>query len=302
MTDPTMPRNDPEPDVHPAWLDRQAYPFAAHLFPVDEGTIHYVDEGAGPPVVMLHGNPTWSFMYRHLIGHLAPRYRCIAVDYLGFGLSSKPPDWSYRPEAHAEHVHALLDALDLEEVTLVVHDWGGPIGLSYALRHPRRVKQLVILNTWMWPLGEDWRARAFSLMMGGPAGRVLCERFNAFARFVIPLVFGDRSRLSPETHRHYLAPLGRPAQRKGPWVFSRALIDSTAWLRALWAGRRALADKPALLVWGMKDPAFGRVLPRWQRLLPHARVQRLPDVGHYVAEEIGAALGPLVAAFLDETA
>ena len=302
MTDPAPRPTDPEPDVRPAWLDRQAYPFDPHFFPVEEGRLHYVDEGAGPPVVMLHGNPTWSFMYRHLVRHLAPRYRCIAVDYLGFGLSSKPPAWSYRPERHAERVHALLDTLDLEDVTLVVHDWGGPIGLSYALRRPERVRRLVVLNTWMWPLGGDVRARAFSLVVGGPVGRVLCERVNAFARFVMPLAFGRRSRLTPDVHRHYLAPLGRPAPRKGTWVFPRALTGSEAWLSTLWEGRHALAGKPALLVWGMKDPAFGRALPRWLRVLPHARVQQLPDVGHYVAEEMGAALGPLVAAFLDETA
>ena len=302
MTRPASSNADPEPDVHPTWLDQQAYPFASHFFATDAGRLRYVDEGAGPPVVMLHGNPTWSFMYRHLVRHLAPRYRCVAVDYLGFGLSDKPPAWSHEPEAHARHVHALLDALDLTDVTLVVHDWGGPIGLSYALRRPERVRRLVILNTWMWPLGSDGRARLFSLAIGGPVGRVLCRRFNAFTRVVMPLVFGKRRRLRPDVHRHYLAPHGRPSQRKGTWVFPRALTSSEAWLGALWAGRHALAEKPALLVWGMKDPAFGRVLGRWQRVLPHARVHRQPDVGHYVAEEMGEALGPLVAAFLEETA
>lgn len=128
----------------PPWLSRAHYPFAPHYFPTDAGRLHYVDEGNGPPVVMLHGNPTWSFLYRHLIGHLAPDYRCIAPDFIGFGRSDKPADWSYRPQDHAAHLDALMTQLDLRAVTLVVHDWGGPIGLSWALRHPDRVRRLVI--------------------------------------------------------------------------------------------------------------------------------------------------------------
>lgn len=118
------------------WIDRNEYPFASHYFQTSAGKLHYVDEGEGPPIVMLHGNPTWSFLYRNLIKQLSSRYRCIAPDYLGFGLSDKPFDWNYRPEEHAKNLAALIEHLGLKEVTLVVNDWGGPIGMHYAVTHP----------------------------------------------------------------------------------------------------------------------------------------------------------------------
>lgn len=285
-----------------AWLDRTEYPFASHFTPVEAGRLHYIDEGDGPPIVLLHGNPTWSFLYRHLIRRLSNHYRCVAPDYVGFGLSDKPLDWSYAPQAHVAHVETLIRRLDLRDITLVVHDWGGPIGLSYALRHPDNVRRLVLTNTWLWPLHQDGRMVLFSRLMGGSIGRILIDRYNAFARFIVPLVFGDRSRLSDLAYRHYWAPLYESSTRRGSWAFPRALLADTEWLTTLWSHRHALADKPALIVWGMKDPAFRpRYLRRWTTLLPEATVHRLPTVGHYVAEEAGSEFPLLVADFLEAT-
>ena len=286
--------------TRPDWVDPVRFPFASHGFTTPVGRMHYVDEGSGPPVVMLHGNPTWSFLYRHLIDALAPDYRCVAPDYIGLGLSDKPADWSYRPPEHAAHVEALITKLGLDDITLVVHDWGGPIGLSYALRHPENVRRLIVTNTWMGPLdGDPWIA-LFSRVMGGPLGRVLIERFNAFARLVLPMAFADRRRLDPMAFRHYLKPLA-DAPRTGSWVFPRALLGETEWLRALASRRDRLADKPALIAWGMRDPAFRpHYLRQWQSLFSDATVHRLP-VGHYVAEEAGADLAPLVRDFLAAT-
>lgn len=263
--------------------------------------MHYVDEGAGPPVVLFHGNPTWSFLYRHVIQHLAPRYRCIAPDYLGFGLSDKPAGFSYRPEDHARHVHALLDGLGLEGATLVVQDWGGPIGLSYAVERPERVRRLVIMNTWMWAVDDDPRFALFSRILGNPLARLLIEQFNLFARVIMPMAYADRARLTPAIHRQYLAPLATPADRTGSAVFPRAILGSTAWLADLWRRRDCLAGKDALIVWGVKDPAFRKPeLERWMGLLPEAEVHRQP-AGHYVQEELGPELGTLVEAFLART-
>lgn len=285
----------------PPWLDRRRYPFAPHLFRTRRGRLHYVDEGQGPAVVFLHGNPTWSFLWRHLITRLVRSgFRCIAPDYLGFGLSEKPAQdgFSYRPSAHAACVEALIEGLALDGVTLVMHDWGGPIGAAYATRHPERVQRLVLFNTWMWPR-RDWRFRLFSTALGGPVGRFAIEQGNFFARAVMPAVFGRRGRLAPAVHRHYLAAAASPAERTGHRVFAKALIGERAWLSWLWNQRAALAEKPALLVWGMRDPAFRqKELERWQRLLPHARAYRLPSVGHYVPEEAGPALARPVEAFL----
>lgn len=285
----------------PPWLDRQRYPFAAHSFDTGDGRMHYVDEGTGPPVVFLHGNPTWSFMYRHLIRYLARQgFRCVAPDYLGFGLSGKPARtaFSYRPPAHAAHVEALIESLKLEGVTLVLHDWGGPIGASYAVRHAENVRRLVIFNTWMWPR-RDPGFRLFSRALGSALGRLAIVRGNLFARGVMPLAFGRRERFSEAARRHYLRPAASPAERIGHWIFPKALLGETDWLTRLWEQRGAITGTPALILWGLRDLAFRKAeLERWQQILPQARAYRLRSVGHYVAEEAGPALARPVAAFL----
>ncbi|PSQ76789.1 MAG: alpha/beta hydrolase [Bacteroidetes bacterium QH_8_67_23] len=286
----------------PPWLDRRRYPFATHFFRTPRGRMHYVDEGRGAPVVFLHGNPTWSFLWRHLIGRLSRNgFRCIAPDYLGFGLSEKPPltGFSYQPSAHAACVERLIEGLGLTgEVTLVMHDWGGPIGAAFATRHPERVRRLVIFNTWMWPR-RDLGFRLFSRALGSAAGRLAITQGNVFARAVMPLVVGRRARFSAAAHRHYRAPAATPPERLGHWVFSKALTGEADWLRRLWRQRGALADLPALLMWGMRDPAFRRQeLARWQEVLSQARAYRLPTVGHYVPEEAGPMLAQPVEAFL----
>ncbi|MEW6602891.1 MAG: alpha/beta fold hydrolase, partial [Nitrospirota bacterium] len=122
-----------------SWIDRKEYPFKSHSLELEMGRMHYVDEGTGEPLVMVHGNPTWSFVYRHLINGLSKDYRCIAMDHIGFGLSDKPQNWSYYPEDHAKNFDIFIERLDLHNITLVVQDWGGPIGLSYAVNHPENV-------------------------------------------------------------------------------------------------------------------------------------------------------------------
>ena len=132
------------------WLDRREYPFAPHYFVTPVGRLHYIDEGAGRPIVFVHGNPVWSFMYRNQIKALSADHRCIAPDHIGFGLSDKPREWTYLPSQHAANLEALLEPMDLHDLTLVVGDWGGPIGIAYALRHSERVRAVVASNTWMW--------------------------------------------------------------------------------------------------------------------------------------------------------
>ncbi|NCC30859.1 MAG: alpha/beta fold hydrolase, partial [Chloroflexia bacterium] len=180
---------------NPAWINREEYPFASHFFTVPAGRMHYVDEGSGEPIVMIHGNPTWSFLYRNLIKRLQLEYRCIAMDHLGFGLSDKPDQWSYLPKDHAANLAAFIEGLGLQKITLVVQDWGGPLGLSYALNHPDNVARIVIINTWAWPVNRDPYYMAFSGIMGGPIGRVLILRYNFFAWSVLRQSFGDKRKL-----------------------------------------------------------------------------------------------------------
>ncbi|MBD3348984.1 MAG: alpha/beta fold hydrolase [Candidatus Eisenbacteria bacterium] len=285
----------------PDWIDRGAYPFESHWVRVGVGELHYIDEGEGRPLVMVHGNPTWSFLYRHLVRDLAPRFRCVAPDHIGFGLSDKPAGWSYRPSEHARNLAALIDRLGLEDITLVVQDWGGPIGLSYALDHPDNVAGVVVLNTWMWPVDDDWYYRAFSGLVGGPVGRFLIRRFNFFARCVMKQTYGDKGRLTREIHEHYLRPLATPDERTACAVLPGEILGATEWLADLWSKRASLREKAALIVWGMKDIAFReKELIRWTEALPQARVIRLPDAGHFIQEEAPERLGEAVGSFLEE--
>ncbi|WP_163559309.1 alpha/beta fold hydrolase [Halomonas sp. NO4] len=283
------------------WVDRTAYPFESRYFAVPAGRLHYVDEGTGSPIVMLHGNPTWSFLYRDLIQRFRAKYRCIAVDHLGFGLSDKPREWRYLPQDHAKNLATLIDELGLKDITLVLQDWGGPIGLNYAVAQPDKIARLVLMNTWAWPVDRDFHFIAFSGLMGGPVGRWLIRRYNAFARLLLPLAFADRRKLGASAHRHYLCPLSRPEDRQGCLVFPRQILASTPWLSQLWQSMPRLQGKPALLVWGMKDIAFrDKELKRWEQAFPDAQTVRLGSVGHFVPEEapdeLAAALGRFLAA------
>ena len=282
-----------------SWINASLYPYQTFTYQLPIGAMRYVDKGQGEPIVMVHGNPVWSFVYRKLIDGLSDTYRCIVPDHIGFGQSSKPHEWTYLPRDHSANLTSLLDWLKVDGITLVVQDWGGPIGLGYAVEHPERVKRLVILNTWLWPVNDDWYYQAFSGFVGGRLGRFLCRRFNFFARWVVWMAYGNKKKLTPEIHRHYLDALSTGDSRKGTWVFPKEIIGSTEWLRSLWSQRERIAAKPTMIAWGMKDIAFReKELQRWTSLFPQAQVTRFAGAGHYVQDEEGEAIAQLMREFL----
>lgn len=284
------------PTNTPAWLDRNEYPFASQYFETPHGKMHHVSVGQGDPIVFVHGNPSWSFEARNAIKILSQQFRCIAVDHLGFGLSDKPWGFSYLPQDHAKNFEALLESLNLQRITLVVGDWGGPIGLSYAIRHPEKIKSIVITNTWLWSVANDWYYQGFSGFMGGAIGRWLIRNYNFFARAVVWMAYGDKSKLTPEIHKHYLEPLANPQERKGNWVFPKQIIASSAWLNSLWQQRAALNGKVALIAWGMQDIAFReKELNTWHKAFPQATVLRFPKSGHFIPDENPAELAEAIA-------
>lgn len=272
-------------------------------FHTPAGPLAYTDIGSGPPVVFLHGNPTSAHLFRYLIDELATDHRCIAPDYVGFGRSAAPSDFSYRPPAHATLIEALLQHLDTTNITLVLHDWGGPIGMAYALRHPEAIRRVVLMNTWAWPLEHRPLIQIFARLVNTRLGRRSIEDLNAFARFAMPLTVGSTGALVPEWVQTYAAALHSRQRRYACWAFARALHTESTWLRALWTCRHRLQDRPALLCWGMADPAFGveSCLQRWVSLFPAAEVHRFSQTGHYVPEERGPALQPLVRRFFQRT-
>jgi pimeloyl-ACP methyl ester carboxylesterase len=284
----------------PSWVDREAYPFTTRRVKLAAGTVSYVDEGQGEPILFVHGTPTWSFEYRHLIRGLSSRYRCIAPDHLGFGLSERPADFPYTPEAHAQVLAELVDRLGLERFTLVVHDFGGPIGLPLALDRPERVRGIVLLNTWMWSFADDRGMARKARLAGGALGRFLYRRLNFSLRTLTPQAYGDRRKLTPTIHRQYLAPFP-DADGRGRvlWALARALLGSSDFYDGLWRRRERLADLPALILWGMKDMAFQpTLLDRWRTALPRARAVELPGAGHWPHEEEPALVLRELSAFL----
>jgi haloalkane dehalogenase len=287
----------------PNWLDRRAYPFASQVMPLTAGRMHYIDEGAGDPILFVHGTPTWSFEYRHLIKALAPRYRCIAPDHLGFGLSERPATFPYTPEAHAAALSEFVDRLNLDRVTLVVHDYGGPIGLPLALARPSRVTRLVLLNTWMWSFDDDADMVKKGKLAGGALGRWMYKHLNASLRLITPSAYGDRRKLTPEIHRQYLEVFrDKNARVLVLHALARALNGSSAYYQGLWQQASRLRDLPALIVWGMKDSAFKPYqLDRWRTLLPKADVVELSAAGHWPHEEEPGAVVAALQSFLART-
>ena len=282
----------------PPWIDRAEYPFEPRRLAVDGVAMSYVDEGDGPMVLMVHGTPSWSFLYRHLVRGLRDAFRCVVPDLPGFGLSDKPPGDAYRPEDQAGRLTAFIDALGLKDVTLVVHDFGGPIGLAHAIDRPTNVRRLVLFNTWMWSLAGDrqyaWPARLMSTRLG----RLLYERLGFSVNVLWRHAVRD-ARYTPAVHAHYAAALRDPAARHASWIYARELLASSAWFDGLWQRRERIASIPALLLWGMKDPAFATALPRWRALFADAEVVEWPDVGHAPPEVRGAESATRVRRFLE---
>lgn len=283
----------------PDWLDRAAYPFESQVLELDAGRMHYLDEGRGPPVLFVHGTPTWSFLYRKLVVALRPGFRCIVPDHLGFGLSDKPAHWGYRPADHARNLAALIEHLGLRQFTLVVHDLGGPIGLSYAVAHPEAIEQLVLFNTFMWSIADEPAKRRPAQLFGTALGRWLYLRWNFSPRVILPAAWGDKQTLTPNLRHQYAAVHQRPEERIGMWAFAREMLGSSDWFADLWAHRDRIAQLPALLLWGMRDPAFtARDLARWQALFADVQTVRLPRAGHFVPDEAGEEAAAALAVFL----
>ena len=272
----------------PAWVDKSQYPFEHRWIALPGGAhTHYVDEGRGEIILFVHGTPSWSFEWRHLVRGLSERHRCVAPDLLGFGLSDRPRDYPYTPEAHARSLAAFVDALGLDDFTLVVHDFGGPIGLPLALAGSGRVRRLVLLNTWMWSFEGDADMERKGRVAGGAVGRLLYRRLNFSLRVLMPHAYGDKRKLTPAVHGQYLAPFPDAWSRGAVlWPLAKAILGSSAYYESLWQRRGELRTVPALIVWGMQDPAFPpQHLARWRSALPSARVVELP-AGHWPHEEL----------------
>lgn len=288
---------------------RAAWPYRPRFARVNNWRMHYIDEGQGDPVVLLHGNPTWGFLYRDFITPLVQAgHRVIVPDMIGFGLSEKPTrEDAHSLDGHIANLTGLLRQLDLSRVTLVCHDWGGPTGFGFALSNPGRMRALVIMSTWAWPLPPaEFHTRVFPWrMMHAPLiGPYLLGRHAALSGRGVYLSVVDRDKFRAGAQAAYEAVLPDPAERMLTWVWPRWIpIDDTA--RALdrfaWIERGLSACKlPALLIWGREDEVFDAAtfVPRFQRLLPHAEGPVMVTGRHFLQEDSGPEIAAAIAAFL----
>ncbi len=256
--------------------------------------MHYIDEGLGRPILFLHGNPTWSFLYRQIIARLSQRFRCVALDYPGFGLSDRPKDYGYTPREHAGVVESLISALDLRDLIVMGQDWGGPIGLAAALATSQRVSGFVFGNTWFWP-ADRISVRLFSRVMSTRRmQRAILEK-NFFVEKLIPL--GTARSLPQQVMDHYRAVQPKPAARVGVAEFPRQILAAGPWLATLAAEvPKTLGDRPLLLVWGMKDRVFPpkATLPRWRSAFRDWTLVALPQAKHFIQEDAPEAIADAI--------
>lgn len=292
-------------------IDSPLYPFAPKRFDRHGLGLSYLDEGTGETVVMLHGNPTWSFYFRNLVLALRDRYRCIVPDHIGMGLSDMPPDsqYPYSLKARIDDVEALLDSLGIREnITLVMQDWGGMIGMGYAARHPERIKRIIATNTGCTRLPKS-KPFPMSLWLGRNTafGAWLILRRNYFCRKAADWCV-KRKPLPPDVRQMYLMPYDTPEHRVAVLKFVQTipLKEGDPGFDIVTGVETSLpkfASVPTLLLWGMKDFVFDRhFLAEWQRLFPHAATHTWPDCGHYLLEDAGDEVIERVKAFLGEPA
>jgi pimeloyl-ACP methyl ester carboxylesterase len=287
-----------------SWRDH--YPFESHYLEVtDAGRLHFVDEGSGPPLLLSHGNPTWSFYYRKLIRAWSKNYRVIAVDHLGCGLSDKPQDYDYCLGRHTENLLSLVQTLALCNVTIVGHDWGGAIGLNAVRRAPHSFGRIVMFNTGAFPPRRiPWRIAACRTP---GLGQLAVRGGNLFARAALRMAMVNPNEMSSEERSGMIAPYNSFANRVAIQRFVDDIPFSRrhrTWteLKALESDLPSMADRPALLIWGMKDWCFDqRCLDRFTSVWPQAEIHRIPNAGHWVVEDAADQIVVDVEQFLKRT-
>lgn len=285
---------------------KEAYPFTSRTLPLGGQSYHYVDEGAGDPVVMVHGNPTWSFYFRKLVRALRATHRVIAPDHIGCGLSSRPSSnaYSFSLAQRVNDFAQLIDHLALpSRITLVLHDWGGMIGMAYAARYPERIGRLVLMNTAAFRLPATKSLPMSLKLCRTPAlGALLVRGLNAFSRGAVHTCVTKR--MPRAARAGYLAPYRSWNDRRAVHRFVQDIPlspDHPSWAEVVRTeeGLAAMTTVPTLVMWGAQDFVFDdHFLEEWRRRLPHAEVHRFADAGHYVLEDAWERIVPLTTSFL----
>ena len=283
--------------IPPFEVPQRLFPVQHRFMDLDGACIHYIDEGAGETLLLLHGNPSWSFLYRKIIAALKSDFRCVALDFPGYGMSDAPAGYGFTPKEHSDLLERFVDRFGLRDLTVMVQDWGGPIGLGWGGRRPGLVRRLIIGNTFAWPLDRERRIRVFSWVMGGPIGRALTSAFNFVPKYFFWRGFAERH--APEVLAMYLAPWRDPARRIAAVTAPRQLVAASPYLETVEANLTKLADRPALIVWGMKDFAFRDAeRERFEHLFLRHRTVLLNNASHFLQEDAGDRIAESIRVFV----
>lgn len=298
---PTMVNIKP-PNSLPPWLSPTLYPFQSCFHPMGKHYCHYIDEGEGEPVVMLHGNPTWSFYYRELVKSLRKRFRMVAIDNMGCGLSDKPQEYDYSLESHIHNAESIVNSLELRNITLVGHDWGGAIAMGLACRNPDNVKRIVLMNTGAFVMRHI--PIPISICRIPVLGQFLVRRLNVFCLAAQSMT--TVRKLPRDVRSAYLGPYDSYESRVAIHRFVEDIPmspehPSYETLVGIESGLWMFRKVPVCLVWGMRDWVFtGDFIEKWKEFLPMARVLKFPDAGHWVLEDQPAKCVSYIEDFLLE--
>lgn len=272
---------------------RHLYPFQPNSARIRGFNYNYIDEGKGEPLVMVHGNPTWSFYYRHLIKNLSDKYRTIAVDHIGCGLSDKPSteNYDYRLKSRVEDLETFLDSLELsEKITLILHDWGGMIGLCYALRHKEKIGRIVITNTsGFFPPGRGIPFRLWIMRYITPFAKAATLGLNLFSKAA--LYMAPRKKLTPDVKKGLTAPYNSWQNRIATYRFVQDIPlkpsdPSYSIVKSVDDNLHELSSIPMIILWGRHDFVFTMEYFReWQKRFPAAKTHVFDDAGHYLLED-----------------
>tara|TARA_R110002095_G_scaffold173890_5_gene151331 strand:- start:9697 stop:10587 length:891 start_codon:yes stop_codon:yes gene_type:complete len=285
---------------------KNEYPFTSHWLNIDGHRYHYLDEGQGQPLLMVHGNPTWSFAWRHLVKQLSAQYRVIAVDHIGCGLSDKPQEYAYQLGTHINNLKTLIQELDLQEITLFAHDWGGAIGMGAAVDLPERFQRFVLMNTGAFRSQEiPFRIAVCRIPLLGAWG---VRGLNLFAGAAIRMAVEKHDRMTDEVKTGFLGPYDSWQNRVAVHEFVKDIPlkpahPSYATLLHVEEGLSQFQSHPLLLIWGERDWCFTtNFLDEFERRFPQAETLRIPDAGHYVFEDAHEIMLPRIEQFLREHA
>ena len=268
---------------------KDIYPFDSHFFNLNPYKYHYLDEGEGEVLLFLHGNPTWSFYYRNLIQSFRNKYRCIAPDHIGCGFSDKPQDYNYTLSTHIDNLEQLVNSLGLKDITLVMHDWGGAIGMGLAVRQPKLIKRLVLFNTAAFlSLNIPFR---IELCRKPVIGLLAIRFFNMFVRGVLHFGIKHKDILTQPVRAGYLSPYNTFKNRIGNLRFVQDIpidssVQSYSVLENIEKNLKLFSEIPILITWGGKDFCFnGNFLDKWREIFPAAEIHVIDSAGHLVVED-----------------